>query len=35
VTIAETAVVYPGTHLGAGVAVGDYAVLGKSQGRRR
>jgi UDP-2-acetamido-3-amino-2,3-dideoxy-glucuronate N-acetyltransferase len=30
VTIAETAVVYPGTHLGAGVAVGDYAVLGKS-----
>jgi acetyltransferase-like isoleucine patch superfamily enzyme len=29
VTIAETAVVYPGTKLGAGVEVGDLAVLGK------
>jgi acetyltransferase-like isoleucine patch superfamily enzyme len=27
--IAATAVVYPGTELGAGVALGDYAVVGK------
>jgi acetyltransferase-like isoleucine patch superfamily enzyme len=30
VTIAETAVVYPGTKLGEGVEVGEYAVLGKT-----
>ena len=28
--IAETAVVYPGTELGEGVVIGDYAVVGKA-----